>query len=124
MELVISLLKNEIVKIRTNYYMLHDHLDPHSTFYQLLGGVKGRRKAGWRFLQEGEVLTDDGGGQTGGFSASQPPEAKGLKIGEIPINLAESQIQGIGGKGRNLGQCMPKATLFPSMIVRSSKIKD
>ena len=47
-----------------------------------------------------------------------------MKIGEIPINLSEIQIQGTIGKGRKPGQCMPKAALIPSMVVRSSKLRD
>ena len=53
----------------------------------------------WCFLQVGEVLTNDDGKRRGDVSGAQPPEAKEMKIGEIPTNLFESLIQGTMGTG-------------------------
>ena len=65
-------------------------------------------------------MADEGGG----VSASQPPEAEEMKIGDIPINMSERSLPGTMGTDQNPKQCLPKASLIPSMVVRSSNLRD
>ena len=56
-------------------------------------------------------------GKGGGRKASMNPDSKGLKIGDIPIDIDHGQNQARGSMIRKPWKCMPKEALIPSMTV-------
>ena len=63
-------------------------------------------------------------GKGGGRQASMNHDSKGLKIGDILIDIDHGQNQARGSMIRKPWNCMPKAALIPSMTVWSLKIRE